>query len=522
MQPVFNSAQTRRADEIMQVEYGYLGILLMETAGRRAAHLIRRLYPDATRFVIVAGSGNNGGDGLVIARYLRFAGKELFILLTKPPELLSALSRIQYDILTRIGIGCHILSPDNLRKLQAFADSEPKPVLIDALIGVGLDSTLKPVQSALIEFLRGLNLPTVAVDLPSGLSGDTGALINTPLRCDHTITFQVPKICHVVTPAALYCGKLHVIDIGMYPEVIERIGARSFRVGWRDLRRLLPHRPPDAHKGTFGHALIIGGSKGKGGAPALATVAALRSGAGLATALIPGAAMASFHRRTLSSMSLPYGDGYFAYLNEAAALWARPHLTGKTAIGIGPGLGNNSHTRAFLHGILPHISVPCVLDADALNVIAEDEKLLPLLPKDCIITPHPGEAARLLKLTSDQVQQRRLESALHLAQKTGTIVILKGAYPIIATPRGETYFFAIAEPALATAGTGDVLTGLITGFLAQGVSPLFAALLGVGVQALAAQIAIKKSHSAALTAALLLGRIGRALALLHEGRYPLR
>lgn len=518
MRPVFNAAQTRRADEIMQLEYGYLGVLLMETAGRRAAYLIRKLYPHAQRFIVVAGSGNNGGDGLVIARYLRRFGKETFILLTSPPEKLSALSRIQYDILTRFGLTCHILSPDNLRKLQSFAEAEPKPVLIDALIGIGLTHTLRPAQAALIDLLRNLHLPTVAIDLPSGLSGDTGALINTPLQCEHTITFQTAKICHLVTPAALYCGKVHVIDIGIYPEVIERIGTRTFWVKEKAVKRFLPPRPPDAHKGTFGHALLVGGSRGKGGAIALSTLAALQSGAGLATALIPGSAASSFHRKILSGMSLPYGDPTVPYLNEAAALWARPHLKGKTAVGIGPGLGNVPDTQAFLREFLPAINIPCVLDADALNILAEDEKLLSLLPKDCILTPHPGEAGRLMRTTSEQVQARRLESALHLSQKTGAFVLLKGANPILTTPKGETYFFSITEPALATAGTGDVLVGLITGFLAQGVPPLQAAILGTTIHGMAAKLATRKIAPASLTAGLLATRIGRALALLQRGK----
>ncbi|MEN3040987.1 MAG: NAD(P)H-hydrate dehydratase [Bacteroidia bacterium] len=516
MKPVFNSAQARRADEIMQLEYGYLGVLLMETAGRRAASLIRKLYPDAKRFVVAAGGGNNGGDGLVIARYLRKAGKELFILLTNPPDKLSALSRIQYDILTRFGLTCHLLSPDSLRKLQTFAESEPRPILIDALIGVGLSERLKPMQASLIDFLRSLNLPVVAIDLPSGLSGDTGALVNEPLRCEHTITFQTAKICHLVTPAALYCGKVHVVDIGMYSEVIERIGTRTFWVNLRSVKRFFPARPLDAHKGTFGHALIIGGSRGKGGAAALATLAALRAGAGLATALIPGSAVSSFHRRTLSGMSVSYGDPAFPYLNQTAGLWARQHLSDKSAVAVGPGLGNVPDTQAFLRELLPQVKVPCVIDADALNILATNEELLAMLPQSCILTPHPGEAARLLRTTSEAIQARRLESALHLAQRTGALILLKGANPIIATPKGEAYFFSLMEPGLATAGTGDVLTGLITGFLAQGVSPLQSTLVAVAIQGAAVRLFSKRENPASLTAGILLRWIGRAMALLSE------
>ncbi|MCS6790201.1 MAG: NAD(P)H-hydrate dehydratase [Bacteroidia bacterium] len=518
MRPVFNSAQARRADEIMQLEYGYLGILLMETAGRKAAHKIRQLYPHASRFIVVAGKGCNGGDGLVIARYLRRMGKDLFILLTHHPDKLSSLSRIQYDILTKYGLTCHILSPDNLRLLQAYAESDPKPILIDALIGVGLEQTLRPPLNSLIELLRELHLPTVAVDLPSGLSGDTGALINEPLRCEHTITFQTAKICHLVTPAALYCGKVHVMDIGMYPEVIERIGTKTFHVGKASLRSYLPERLPDAHKGTFGHALVIGGSRGKGGAAALAALAALRVGAGLVTAMVPGSATPSFQRHALSPMSLPYGDIQVPFLNETAALWAKPHLQQKNAIAIGPGLGNTLDTQGFLKELLLHLHAPCVLDADALNILSEREELWERVPKGSIITPHPGEAARLLGTTSENIQARRLESAQRLSQKREVIVVLKGANPIVTTPRGESYLFSFQEPALAKAGSGDVLTGMIVGFMAQGIPPLRAALLSIYVQRLAARLLLRRIHAASLTAALLIQSLGKALKKLQEGK----
>jgi NAD(P)H-hydrate epimerase len=210
-------------------------------------------------------------------------------------------------------------------------------------------------------------------------------------------------------------------------------------------------------------------------------------------------------------MSLPYGDLHVTHLNEVAAFWATPHLAGKNAIGIGPGLGNTPETQGFLRELLPHLKQPCVLDADALNILAEREELWASVPSGSVITPHPGEAARLLGTTSEQIQARRLESALRLAQKRRVIVLLKGANPLVATPRGDAYLFQLKEPALATAGTGDVLTGLIVGLLAQKLSPLRATLLAVHIHGKAASLAIRHSHPAALTAAMLLRGIGPAL-----------
>ncbi len=502
----------RRADEIMQVEYGYLSILLMENAGRRTAARILHHYPHQKYFIVIAGAGNNGGDGLVIARYLYRHKKELFLLITRNPENLSALSRIQYDMIQRLGIPVHVLSPDSLRLLSAFVERAPeKPLVIDALVGLGLERALREKEATLIELLRELRLPAVAVDVPSGLSGDTGQVFSEPLSCSYTFTFQVPKICHVVTPAARYCGKVEVLDIGIYPEVLDRIGATSFLIGREGVRRLLPKRMPESHKGTFGHVWIIGGSEGKAGAPALATIAALRSGAGLATALIPGSCAPAFHRKVLSGMSLPYGDIHTKYLNEVTALWAAQQVEGKKALVIGPGLGAHADTYGFLKAFLPGVRhLPAVLDADALNLIAAYKELGEALPHTAILTPHPGEAARLLGTTTERIQAYRLESALHLAQKYQAVVVLKGAYPIIAAPRGETYFLPVAEPALATAGTGDVLAGMIGGFLAQGLPPLPACIVSLYLYYKAARLAKRKLSAPALTAATLLKFIGPA------------
>ncbi len=502
----------RRADEIMQVEYGYLGILLMENAGRRTAARILHHYPHQNYFIIIAGAGNNGGDGLVIARYLYRHKKELFVLITRNPQNLSALSRIQYDMIQRLGVPVHVLSPDSLRLLSAFVERAPeKPLVVDALVGIGLQKALREKEAALIELLRELKLPAVAVDVPSGLSGDTGQVISEPLSCSHTFTFQVPKICHVVTPAARYCGKVEVLDIGIYPEVLDRIGATSFLINREGIRQLLPVRMPEAHKGTFGHVWVVGGSEGKAGAPALATIAALRSGAGLATALIPGSCAPSFHRKVLSGMSLPYGDAHAKYLNEVTALWAIPHIEGKKALVMGPGMGANADTYSFLRTFLPGVRhLPTVLDADALNLIAAYKDLAEAIPQTAILTPHPGEAARLLGTTTERIQAYRLESALHIAQKYQAVVVLKGAYPIVAAPRGETYFLPLAEPALATAGTGDVLAGMIGGFLAQGLRAIPACLVSLYLYYRAARLAKRNIAAPALTAATLLKFIGPA------------
>lgn len=510
---VTNSAQIREIDRIMIEEYDYPGLLLMENAGRKSAELILGIYPNIQNFLVLCGAGNNGGDGLVTARYLMQAKRNVRILLAYPPETMEGDALINFQIIVKQGLKFDVYSPEIESDITKFLHSGA--IVIDALLGTGLRQKIREPITPLIKFIQQMPNSVVGIDLPSGLFGDTGSLVNVPLKCEHTITFQLPKICHYVFPAANYCGKVHIADIHIYDNILDRLGIKTQVItdklvaGWHLMRNR------ETHKGSYGHVLAAGGSRGKGGAIALCTQAAIDIGAGLCTAFIPGGVACSFHRTTLENMSIPYGSTTLAYLNETAAEVFSTYLEGKAAVAIGPGLGNNQDTIAFFKEVLPRIQVPVVLDADALNIIAENPDMWKHLPTDSrsnvIITPHPGEMARLMGTTIDVIQERRFESAIKLAMDRNVLVVLKGAGTIVAAPNGAVFLSPIGNPGMASAGTGDVLTGIITGLIAQGYNALKAAAMGVYIHARSADLVMRTFGHEGVTASKIIRYLGAAL-----------
>jgi hydroxyethylthiazole kinase-like uncharacterized protein yjeF len=511
---VANSAQIREIDRIMIEEFDFPGILLMETAGRKAAEIILRLFPSAEHFLVVCGPGNNGGDGAVTARYLHYAGKHVKVLYAELPTKGDAYTN--FLILKHQGVPYWVNEPENLEnKILLQNELEKKQVVIDALFGTGLRQKFKEPIMHLIKTIQETDLPVVAIDLPSGLIGDTGSLINTPLKCECTITFQLPKICHYVTPASIYCGKVYVVDLHIYQNITERLGIKTEVIDDALIQSWYKTREVNSHKGTFGHALCAGGSKGKGGAMGLCAKGVINAGAGLCTAFIPGSVSASFHRSNLEGMSISYGTETTPFLNSTAANVFLTYLEGKSVVAVGPGLSVSPDAVSFLENILPHIRVPLVLDADALNILAQNPSLWDLLPinhkSNIIITPHPGEMARLMNTTIEAIQERRFEMALKLATEKKVIVVLKGAGTIIASPTGSVYFNPLNTTGMASAGVGDVLTGIIAGFIAQGYNPLKAAAMGVYLHAKGAQMVAEEFGAEGTTASKIARKVGAAL-----------
>ena len=498
-----HTAQIREADRIQIEDRNLPGILLMEQAGRLSAEAILRRYPERRGALILAGPGNNGGDGLVIARYLHLAGWEVQVLLSHDPARYTGDALINYRIIAELPVPLLRYEEEELSDvLGAFRQP---PVLVDALLGTGIRSELRGPVAEMLAALRGTALPVVAIDLPSGLSADTGEAINEVLPAACTLTFQLPKVCHHVTPAALACGAVEVLDIGIWPEVIGQLGIRREVLDRDRVRGWYRPRQRDGHKGSYGHALLVGGSRPMAGAMALSGGSALTGGAGLVTALTPGSVRLPLLAQLPELMCRAFGDEACARLDEAAAGLFDDALRGKAAVAIGPGLGTHPDTAAFLETILPHIQVPLVLDADALNLLAEHPHWWATLPESTILTPHPGEMRRLTGLAN--INDRRLEAAERLATDRNAIVILKGAGTIIALPDGRSYVCPAGNPGMATAGSGDVLTGVLVGLLAAGYPPEVAAPLGVWLHARAGDLAVAAQGQESLRA----GDITRAL-----------
>lgn len=470
-----NSQQIRNADRIQIEERGFPGILLMENAGRLCAEHLQRKYATQQSFLILAGPGNNGGDGLVIARYLHLAGCEVQVLLSHTPERYQGDAAINYRIISELPIPLLFRAEENPEDIVAsFAES---PVLVDALLGTGINDELREPVAGIIAEFRAMELPCVAIDLPSGLSADTGEPINEPIPAEMTLTFQLPKVCHCVTPAAMFCGEVITLDIGLWPEVIEQLNIQRWLIDQDHWAQHQQRRTRDAHKGLFGHVLVAGGSRHMAGSIAMTAFSALRAGAGLATVVTPGSCRQTVLNHVPEAMVLGAGDEDMFTLGVAAIEIFDQALAGKQAVCLGPGLSRETDTHEFLEAVLPMIQVPLVLDADALNLLAEAPELWAMIPEKTILTPHPGEMKRLTGL--DTVNQRRLESAERLAQDRQVTVVLKGAGTIVATPDGRSFVNTTGNPGMATAGSGDVLTGVIGSLLAQGYAPETAATLGV-------------------------------------------
>ena len=465
-----NTEQIRKADEIMIQEMDFPGILLMEEAGKKSAEKLVELYSTQEDFIVLVGPGNNGGDGWVIARYLYLWGKHVQVYCSHDPLRLQGDARINFEIVRHLPIAYGIWNPQHSERI--LDEGEP-PVLIDALLGTGIRDTLRDPIATLIEYWEEKSIPVVAIDLPSGLSADSGGLINAVLPAAHTLTFQLPKICHYVYPAASMCGEVHVLDIGIWDPVIQQLGIQREVLDDLFVQDAYHNRLVNTHKGNFGHALVIGGSASMAGAIAMTAEAVMRTGAGLCTVFCPEGIGPVMNTRLPEVMCVE-GEGPFFSSEDVETLLEL--LPGKNVVIVGPGLGKEDDTFDFFGKLLEEVQVPIVIDADGLNLLSELEAFESYLGPDTILTPHPGEMQRLMGLP---VQPRRIEHAEQFVRDTASILVLKGAGTIVALPDGNTYVNPTGNPGMATGGSGDVLTGIIGGLIAQGYSPAVAAPLGV-------------------------------------------
>ncbi len=493
-----NGEQIRKADQNMIEKYDFPGILLMEEAGRKAASIILQKYPSLSDFTVLAGPGNNGGDGFVVARYLsRVKSKHVTIILSHPWEHYKGDAAVNLKMLKSAGVT--ILNEEEDLDL-VFGGTD---LLIDALLGTGIKGQVRGPIRKLMELGILFDLPTVAIDLPSGLNADTGFVENLPIKAAYTVSFQYPKVCHAVYPAARYCGDVIVADIGIRSEAFKNISIRREWLDRKVVSDLVRSRPSEGHKGTFGHALLIGGSSQYAGAIALSGHAALHIGAGLSTVVAPEIGRIAVFGLGPEVIFRSLGGEHTnsAHLDTILAL-----SEGKE-IGLGPGWSTHPEVKDFFLEFLKQCDRPVVLDADALNLISE-EQCWDLIPKNSILTPHPGELGRLIR--NETRNNHRLEEAEALAKSHNLVVILKGPGTIIAD-KDWTWVNPTGNSGMGTGGSGDVLTGVVVGLLAQGYSSKNAAILGVYVHGLAGDLAAKKYGERGLTASRIMEHLGAAM-----------
>lgn len=481
------TSQEMRQLEQAAFDAGATPAQLMEEAGLAVAQEAWMLLGtlEGRRIVVLVGPGNNGGDGIVAARHLFDWGAEVALVLPRSRRDESLIEDLAPREITVIR------GEDDPGFERAAAAIEGADLVIDALLGIGQKRPIEPSEPIaqllrILQQAKGRYSPPkiVAVDLPTGLDADTGAVDPLTVEPDLTVTFGLPKVGMYQAPGSALVGRVQVIDIGIPKEAQEAVALELLTARWA--KTALPARPEDANKGTFGRLIVVGGCARYIGAPRLAATAAYRAGAGLVTIACPDLLVPALAPGIAEATWLPQEAADDGGLRGESAVSLRSEWRNFNAAVVGPGMGLTDETRAFTWAILPDLAdlpAGAVVDADALNALAGMDDAAERLTPKTILTPHPGEMARLMNTTVDEVQAKRLDTAREAAEKFGCVVVLKGAHSVVAAPGGRAALSPYANPLLASAGTGDVLAGMIGAYLAQGLEPFDAACLGVYLHA---------------------------------------
>lgn len=527
MLKVVTAEEMRQIDRITIERYGIAGAILMERAGLAVVSKINEIYFQGTekpvgaihewplqkwgdlKIIVLCGGGNNGGDGLVAARILHNQGRYVEVYLTVNAKELKGDAQINYNTAKMFGV--------RIFSLKKFL-TDPLPltpypcIIVDALLGTGLNKDVRRPLSDVIDKMNALSLPVVSIDIPSGISSDTGQIMGCAVKAKITVTFGLSKRGHYLYPGAEYSGKLYIEDIG-FPREITTSGKIKVNLPQNeDIISMFPERPKYSHKGTYGHVLLIAGSKGKTGAALMAAKACLRTGAGLVTIGVPESLVSSLQARVTEEMLLPLADKGNGTLSIRSADAILGFLKKQAnVLAIGPGLSADVEISELVCRLITNSNVPIVIDADGLNAIAGQTGVLRKCRAPIILTPHSGEMARLLQRSAASgqrsekklrtiIEHDRIGTALSFSKKTGTYLVLKGVPTVIASPDGSAFINSTGNPGMATAGTGDVLAGMISSLLAQKISPLNASILGVYLHGSAGDIAAKKRGEHSLVA----------------------
>ncbi|MFK5952196.1 MAG: NAD(P)H-hydrate dehydratase [Desulfobacterium sp.] len=476
--------EMREMDRKTIEEFGLPGQLLMENAGRKALDMLFDHFPDmmSKKIGILVGRGNNGGDGLVISRYLLQMGKKVttFVLTSRDKIKGDALSNlILLETLCQKKKGDHLFFIPGNDTFKTFRSRIcMHDLFVDGMLGTGLNTPVRGFFKEVITAVNATRCPILSLDIPSGLDADTGMPLGTCITATATATFGLAKAGLFLGQGREFTGDLRVMDIGI-PDYIATQPIPRLQVTEAPyIESLFPPRNTQNHKGSWGHVLIIAGSRGKSGAAILAANAAVAAGTGLVTLGIPQAINDIVETATLEAMTTPLDNGGKAYLTLAALDPLLKLSQDKSALALGPGLGTHEETQKLVTALVKESSLPLILDADALNCVAHDPSLLKQRKAPTILTPHPGEMARLTGLSTREIQADRLGVARQFAATYNVTLVLKGAGTLTALPDGTTFFCPTGNPGMASGGMGDVLTGIIAGLTAQGMTPSDAAQAG--------------------------------------------
>jgi len=480
---VVTAGEMRDIDRTTIRKLGMSSLVLMERAGKSVADRIVEIF-DRRRVVIISGGGNNGGDGIVTGRILKNRGWDVRVL------LLISEDRLSPDCLSQYRLAREMKLDIEFRKRITENDVRDS-VIVDAMLGTGLN---KPVQGTLLHAISAINRapsPVVAVDIPSGVSSDDGRIMGQAVRADYTVTFGLPKLGHFLYPGAEYRGRLFVEDIGFPEFLLESDNLKHHLTDAAFVGGVIRKRRPHTHKGTYGHVLVLAGSRGRTGAALLAARGCMRAGAGAVTMGVPESLLDVFQARVTEEMTLPLPDDGSGTLSHSSAARVIDFINDSAdAVLVGPGLGVSDDLKRFVAEVVAEAGKPLLIDADGLNCLAADIGVFKKVKAPVVITPHPGEMARLLngagkRTTAKETDEERVGVARDFASDHGVTCVLKGAPTITAFPDRTVFINTTGNPGMATAGSGDVLAGIVAAFLAQGVDAPTAAACGVYLHGLA-------------------------------------
>jgi ADP-dependent NAD(P)H-hydrate dehydratase / NAD(P)H-hydrate epimerase len=495
---LFTADQIRSLDKYTIENEPISSIDLMERAAGKLFKVIKKRYKHNRKVVVFAGPGNNGGDGLALARLLSNDDYTVDVYLFTQKDKLSPDCKANYDRLISIGVQPEIIHPSKLPNLE-------NTVVIDAIFGSGLSRKAEGTFGKVIHYINQQNCTVVAVDIPSGLFCESNS-DNDPesiIQANFTVSFQVPKMAYLFAENEQFSGHVIIEDIGLMKEAMEKTPSLYKLIDKTDASQILKKRKKFSHKGTYGHALLLAGSYGKMGAAILSSQACLKSGVGLLTAHVPRCGYDIFQISVPEAMACIDRSEYL--------ITGLPDVSPYNAIGIGPGIGTKPNTVTLMKELLDKYSGALVIDADGLNILAQNKELLDKLPENTILTPHPGEFARLFGSYKDGFE--RMQKQIELSKQYKCVIVLKGAHTAVTNPDGLCYFNTTGNPGMATAGSGDTLTGMILSFLAQGYTSFEAAQIAVWLHGKSADMYVINQGMEALTATDIINGIGTAI---HE------
>jgi len=509
---ILNAAQMREADRFTIEEIGIPSLVLMENAGRQVVAAVEAAFEARLngRVAVLCGRGNNGGDGFVVARTLLQRGIDTSVFVIGSLGEIRGDAKTNLDILGRLGVTVVEIADEQSWELH-FSEISQCTLIVDAIFGTGLKSALAGMMETIVADVNASSIPIVSIDLPSGMSADTPHMIGDCIDASMTVTLATPKLPLVLPPGEEHAGDVVIADIGIPHEVIDGVEGQHIELLTPEqLRDVVEPRAADSHKGDFGRVTIVAGSRGKTGAAYLAAMGALRSGAGLVTVATPASVLPIIASMAPEMMTEPLddsGEGCLSATGIERVLDLRHDV-----IACGPGLGRGPGVADFVRALLDRATVPLVLDADAITVLADDPgRLVGREERDVIITPHPGEMARLIGSTTDEVQANRIDVATDFATTHRVYVVLKGHRTIVATPDGHVFINPTGNAGMATGGTGDVLTGMIAAWVAQLLDAEAACRLAVFLHGAAGDIAEGPEGQVAMVATDVIAHLGDAL-----------